>query len=252
MVAAKSNIGAWNYVLSGKIDRAIEINLDSLRMAEDSGDIYAKGVAYGSHGVSCYCKGIFDEAQESLQKGLVFCEKMKQSSWWSMASWWLGHLYTDLEDYERAQQYYEKGNSISDEYSLLPSWKSLALLSLARAKVLSHDRHINLNDQFERCRNIKVKSLEGWKARIVAEILLNIDAEHISEAEEWIRKAIGADKRNGMMFHLGSDYALYAELLKRKNDISKAKKNLAKAIEILKECGADGWVEKHEKELAKL
>jgi len=29
-----------------------------------------------------------------------------------------------------------------------------------------------------------------------------------------------------------------------------AKENLNKAIEILKECGADGWVEKYEKELA--
>ncbi len=53
-----------------------------------------------------------------------------------------------------------------------------------------------------------------------------------------------------MMWHLGRDYALYAELFKRKDDKSKAKENLAKAIEILKECGADGCVEKYEKELA--
>jgi hypothetical protein len=33
-------------------------------------------------------------------------------------------------------------------------------------------------------------------------------------------------------------------------DQSKAKENLNKEIEILKECGADGWVEKYEKELA--
>ena len=249
MVAAKSNIGAWNYVLSGKINSAIEISLDSLRMAEDSGDIYAKGVAYGSYGVSCYGKGLFDEAHESLQKGLAFCEKIRQSSWGSMSSWWLGHLYTDLDDYERAQQCYEKGNSISDEYNLLPSWNSLALLSLARVKVLSHDRPVNLKDQFERCGNIKVKSLEGWKARIVAEILLSIDAEHISEAEEWIRKAIGADKRNGMMWHLGRDYAFYAELFKRKGELAKAKETLNKAIGILQECGADGWVGKYGKEL---
>ena len=54
------------------------------------------------------------------------------------------------------------------------------------------------------------------------------------------------------MFELGRDCALYAELFKRKEDRSKAKENIAKAIEILKECGADGWVEKYEKELAKL
>jgi hypothetical protein len=54
------------------------------------------------------------------------------------------------------------------------------------------------------------------------------------------------------MFHLGKDYALYADLFKRKGDLSKARENLGKAIEILKECGADGWVKKYEKELAAL
>jgi translation elongation factor EF-Ts len=32
----------------------------------------------------------------------------------------------------------------------------------------------------------------------------------------------------------------------------KARKNLNKAIEILKECGADDWVKKYERELAEL
>ena len=60
------------------------------------------------------------------------------------------------------------------------------------------------------------------------------------------------DKKNGMIFHLSKDYALYADLFKRKNDIPNVKENLIKAIDILKECGADGWVEKYEKELARL
>ena len=54
------------------------------------------------------------------------------------------------------------------------------------------------------------------------------------------------------MVELGMNYAFYAELFKRKGDQSKAKENLNKAIEIMKECGADGWVEKYEKELAAL
>jgi tetratricopeptide (TPR) repeat protein len=96
----------------------------------------------------------------------------------------------------------------------------------------------------------KVKLYEGWIQRYIGEILLNIDDQHTSEAEHWIQKAIEADQKNRMMFHLGQDYALYAELFKRKGDRLKAQENLNKAIEILKECGADGWVEKYEKELA--
>jgi tetratricopeptide (TPR) repeat protein len=93
---------------------------------------------------------------------------------------------------------------------------------------------------------------EGWIQRYIGEILLNIDDQYLSEAEHWIQKAIEANQRNRMMFHLGQDYALYADLFKRKGDRLKACENLGKAIEILKECGADGWVEKYEKVLAAL
>jgi monomeric isocitrate dehydrogenase len=94
--------------------------------------------------------------------------------------------------------------------------------------------------------------LEGWLQRCIGEILLNIDDQHISDAEHWIQKAIESNQRNQTMFWLGKDYAVYADLFKRKGDRLKAQENLGKAIEILKECGADGWVEKYEKELATL
>jgi len=54
------------------------------------------------------------------------------------------------------------------------------------------------------------------------------------------------------MFQLGTDYSLCAELLRRKGERPKAKENLIKAIEIFKECGADGWVKKAEQELASI
>ena len=70
---------------------------------------------------------------------------------------------------------------------------------------------------------------------------------------EWfISKAIDADKQRGMMWHLARDYATYAEWFKRKRDLPKAKENLGKTIGIFKDCGAEGWVEKYEKELATL
>ena len=88
--------------------------------------------------------------------------------------------------------------------------------------------------------------------RILGEILYHIGDQRISEADNWIGAAIEADTRNDMLFHLGKDYACYAELFKRKGDLSKSKENLTKAIDIFKECGADGWVEKAEKELASI
>jgi len=46
------------------------------------------------------------------------------------------------------------------------------------------------------------------------------------------------------------DHALYGEFFTRQGNRTQAKKEIGEAIEILNECGADGWVEKYEKELA--
>jgi hypothetical protein len=59
-------------------------------------------------------------------------------------------------------------------------------------------------------------------ARTIAEILLNIDDQHISEAEDWNRKAIEADKRNGMRWQLAMGFTSYAKVLKSKNAQLKA------------------------------
>ena len=54
------------------------------------------------------------------------------------------------------------------------------------------------------------------------------------------------------MIDLGMDHALYAKLLKRKGDLPEVKENLNKAIEIYKDCRADGWLKMAEEVLAKI
>jgi len=71
----------------------------------------------------------------------------------------------------------------------------------------------------------------------------------MNEAEAWVKKAIEANKRHNTMFWLGKAHALYAELLKRKGDLSGAKENPKKAVGIYQECGADGWMKKAEADL---
>ena len=50
---------------------------------------------------------------------------------------------------------------------------------------------------------------------------------------------------------MAQDFAQHAELCRRKGDLAMAREKLSKAIEIFKECGADGWVKKYEEELAR-
>ena len=54
-------------------------------------------------------------------------------------------------------------------------------------------------------------------ARHISEILLNFENEYISEAEDWIMKAIESDKRNGMMWwHLARDMPITLNCLNAK------------------------------------
>jgi tetratricopeptide (TPR) repeat protein len=252
VVMTKAGIVVFNYAYCGKNNLAYEISKEAMQLAEESGDTYIKGIASASNGVACYNKGLFDEAETSTLQAASFCEKASQAGWGAAAYGWLGHLYSDMAEYEKARCYYEKGISALERTRIYPSWIHMWKLSVARSKVLDNDKDINLDEIFGHLEKINLKTARGWATRHVGEILLNMDDQHLSEGEGWVTKAIETDKTNGAMWSLAGDYALYADLLTRKGDSSNARGNLAKAIDAFKECGADGWVKKCEEALAAL
>jgi class 3 adenylate cyclase/tetratricopeptide (TPR) repeat protein len=252
IASMKSNISYWVYCSQGRINLAHQTSRESLQIANESGDILSKGMAYASYGTSCYCKGVFDEAENNLLKGLEFSEKTAQIGWAAVAGYSLGEAYVDIGEYKKAEKYYAKAISFLEQSRLLPSYIKVFRVAIARSRALNNEQVSDLGNLLQCYNDNKLKTAEGWMARYIAEILLNIDDQHMPEAEDWVKKAIEADIRNGMRFYLGKDYTVFAELKRRKGDQSKAKENLRKAIEIYKQCGADGWMKKAEKELAVL
>ena len=247
----KSTICTFVYIPCGKLHLAFQESNDSLRKAQESGDIRTMGVAHAAYGYCCYCKGLSNEAENSLLRAESSFEKTTDFFWGAWASSLLGDIYFDRGKYEIAMTCYDKAISYLELSKGIPSYINLCKTAKARATILNETQHIDINE-LSILYNNNIKLNEGWMARFISEILLNIDDQHISEAEEWINKAIKADTRNGTRWHLANDYAVYGDILKRKGDQSGAKENLTKAIEIFKECGADGWVEKYEEELEAL
>jgi tetratricopeptide (TPR) repeat protein len=252
IAATKSSLAYFSYYLQGKINLQFQTTCEALRIAEESGDIYSKAMVYVIHGTSCYGKGLLGEAEKYLLKGLELSERINFLHWITVAQFHLGEIYFEMGDFPRSKEFYEKGVRVLQSNRLNPSWVVVGKAGLARSKVMNREKDLDLDSLYTCLRNIKANIYEGWIQRYTGEILLNIDDKHLSEAERWIQKAIEADQRNRMMFHLGKDYTLYAELFKRKEDKSKAQENLGRAIDLFKEYGADGWVEKAEKELAAL
>ena len=137
-----SSQSAFNYVFQGKIGLAHQTSEESLKLAEETDDIYAKGMACSSYGISSYCRGEFHQAESYLLKGFAFCEKIRLPTWMAYSAIWLGHIYVELGQFERAQDYYQKAMSIFEGNILLPTWVNFCKLCMARATVLHNDQRI--------------------------------------------------------------------------------------------------------------
>ena len=162
----------------------------------------------------------------------------------------MGMTYFEMEEYKLSQKHYESVISIYRRGSVFPSFVNLFKIASALSKMMNNEIDVSKNEILRCYQDSKIKLAKVWMLSFMSEILLNMDDQQPFEVEDWIKRAIEAHNRYSMMWHLAKDYALYAEWFKRKGDLSKARGNFSKAIEIFQECSADGWVEKYEKELA--
>ncbi|MFC1857242.1 adenylate/guanylate cyclase domain-containing protein [Thermodesulfobacteriota bacterium] len=249
----KSHLVFLFYSNLGKIDSACETSSEALRIANESADIHSKAHAYTAHGCSYYYKGCLEEAKEYLLKGADFSERVNQLAINAWAHRYLGDTYFNMKEYKKSFTHHEKAIFIYQQGRLFSSVINSYNLLIALGKMMVNgEKAINIDDIIGFYINTKINVYKTWFLHYVCEILLNFDNRHLSEVEDLIQKGIEANKKYGMVWDLAQDYALYGELYKRKGNPSKAREKLTQAIVIFKECGADGWVEKYEKELALL
>jgi len=236
----------------GAVNLAIKESEEGVRIAEKSGDIRTIGIAYHSLGYSCFIKGAFVEAKKHLLKGVSLCQKGAHFIWAGFASGTLGYTLSEMEEDSRAREYFNQGISLLDLNRNWPSMAQAWRIAGQRSAVLGGDMSIVIDDLLLLFNKIALKQYHGWSARHISEILLKLSDQYISESEEWIKRALETDRTYGLRWNLGQDYAVYAQLFRRKGDSQEARQTLIKAIDILAGCGADGWVAKYKKELDEL
>jgi predicted ATPase/class 3 adenylate cyclase len=231
---------------NGRIIKGFQISAESVQIAEESGDPYSKGLAYTCHGLLCYGRGLFETAEKNFLEGKNLCQRINQPTFNFLAHFYLAELNFEKGEYLEAEKWLMKAYQIVKDSGMNPSYLNHAEVNLLKTKSMVYPQ--DLESLCACSENNNNKTIQGSIYRDIGAILIKIG--DLTEAETWLRKAIVEDQRNGTRFFLGKDYALYAEFFKRKDDRQMAQENLGKAITIVKECGADGWVEKYEKELA--
>jgi len=252
IASMKAQLAYFSYFFMGRINALTELSSEALEIAQESGDPISKGISHTTYGRACFSKGRLQDAETHILNGSELCERVGFYGWAATAWNGLAETYYEMKEYHKSRDCHAQAIRNCETARSVPSWVRLSRLGMAKCGVMLGERDVNLEPLRAIPKKNRMKSLEGWNCRYLGEILLNLGGNHIAESQQWIQKSIEADSKNGMRFHLGLDHALYGEYFKRQGNRTKAQDEFRKAIEVLLECGADGWVKKYKKELATL
>jgi len=251
--AAKSALSWYNYNFQGKLKQSLDLGRDSLRLGKKNNDIFIQAVAHSAYGATLYFKGNLDEAEKHLMEAVDLCRSNSIFAWGSGSALFLRQLYYEKHEYKKAINCFdEKTIKLLPVKALYPSLMMFAKSSACKSKLMLGDTDIDLDRLFSDANQNKLKFMDGWFSRTIAEILMMIDGRDQSEVEYWIRKSIDFDEKRKLKWQLAMDLSVYSDYLRELGKIDGAKAHLQKAIDFFKTCGADGWQQKTEKTMAVL
>ncbi|MBI4963822.1 MAG: AAA family ATPase [Desulfomonile tiedjei] len=239
--AMNSNLSHYAYNNQGKVEEGFGTSLKALEIAEISGDIYSKAMAYVCHGLSCFYKGFFTAAEEHLLKGIDLSERIQLNSFLAIGHQGLGYAYFEIGDYKKSRTHYRQAILFRQRVGIYPSCVNLNKMALARAARAAGEREFDLPSLVQLLRSNKSRLYYGRMARHLADILFHLGEPHFAEAESWIQAAIVSHEELEMKWDLASDYMVFGQFLKMQGRAAEGKECLLKSLLLFKECGAEGW-----------
>jgi class 3 adenylate cyclase/tetratricopeptide (TPR) repeat protein len=248
----KGTMSAFLLSFFGKINNAETLSREAIQAANEIGNEHIKAMAYSSHGQIRFFKGDFEGARRLLTAALNFSQKVDHLAWKSWTEFWLAHIYFFSGQFKDATLSVTSWLSTMKEMGHVLGWQAYGNVFLQRIIITMIGKSTQTFDPTVSRSEKKVKLTEGICEATIADILIKLDKKFIPEAEAAVEKAIAADTRNGTRWFLGQDYAVYADVCKAKGDMAGARANLNKAIDIYRQCGADGWVKRYESQLASM
>ncbi len=251
LVAAKYGLGG-TYGYEGRIEEALRCCQEALQLALKADDLYLQGYAYCACGTAFYRKGFFPDAEENLKQAIEINQKIDFTQMLINSFSTLISLHHEMGRYQEAQKCCDSILTVLEHSGTLPSASRMTNIRKVATEVRGGldpalDEVLTFNLQ-----EIGLKGFKGAAARLMGEIYLYCDDRHLDEAEVWIRKALDIQEQIRTPLELAWSYALYAEFFKKKGDLELSKENRQKAIDLMRSCGADGWVKKYEEEMAGL
>jgi tetratricopeptide (TPR) repeat protein len=226
----------FNY--QGAVDVGFRHSEQAVQLAEESGDIFSKAMAYTLHGFSCYYLGQLEAAIEHLQIGAALGERMNYFAWNAVTHFYLAETLFEKHAFVLAQDYYEKAIWFLEKNVWFPSFLNLNRVALVRAQVFSARCEVDLEALSGYVEGNKLKLFDGKIRRYLGEILA-ARGEDLDAAEAWLRAAIAFDTRHAENCELGEDHAAMAQLKARQDDLRGAREHWEAAIDCYRRCRVD-------------
>jgi len=76
-------------------------------------------------------------------------------------------------------------NNSQNKIYLSRSWLNLCKLALARVKVMNNEHDIDVEQLYNYVAESRIEIHEGQMRKYIAEILLNLEGNHLEAAEKW-------------------------------------------------------------------
>jgi tetratricopeptide (TPR) repeat protein len=252
IASTKASFAYFSHFNQGMIDTGFRTSIEAVQIAQESRDDYSKGIAHTCHGVLCFARRLFEDALEHLTAGIGFCEKVNEKGWNFLAHWCLGEIYLERDDPGRAEEWYKRGCRLLQDSLLFPSLICWGEAGMLHARSTLRPEKTDRSALYALCGKNQYKAAQGWIFSRIGTTLMNLGQEFATEAAPWIERAIEEDLKNGTRFFLARDYLSYGKLFRRAGDRARARVCFETAIDIMRECGADGWMEKLQQEKAAL
>ena len=207
-------------------------------------------MAFTCHGISCFFKGKFDKCEKKLRVGAELADRINLLSFNALANHWLGIVYQELRMHEKSLVHFKLAMSIREQSGLFPSSVLLSKIATILCQINQKPDGITFSEISRVVQKNRLKLYEGKFARYLAKIFSVSGIDKFDEAKDSILQAIRSHQRYQMLWDLGVDFFTYAEILKRMKMMTQSREMMGKAKVMFKQCGANGWVKKVDRELS--
>jgi tetratricopeptide (TPR) repeat protein len=236
----------------GRIPMAYRHTLEALRASESCPDAHTRATAHTLHGFVCFFRGEFTEAVRFLAEAIKLTRKSAHDLWKGWAEFWLAHNFYHSGKYKEARHFFrETLTTFKNRKDNPVPWESFHELCLQMAQAVSGEAVRDFCPSFFGSQKVSPQ-IAGIYQATLARILIMFGPDRWSEAESLLNNAIATDDRIGTRWSLAQDHAALSELHQKNGDRTSARHHLNQAIEIMQECGADGWVEKYQAALSEI